>query len=147
MNSIDNALVAFNCLQKLLENLLVLCTYKQHSPYPRPGLGIILSLASSGTHTAPRPQPKTYQSVGNVTSLAPRHSRTSKKHGNGKTDGGGQVSHMKSLAESGNGANTLVGALWASGSGGWVNAGCSISCETFIFSAHICGAMKTVVNR
>jgi hypothetical protein len=73
--------------------------------------------------------------------------RTSNKQGNRQADGGGQVSHMKSLAESGNGANTLVGALWASGSGGAVNAGCSGSCETFIFSAHICGAMKTVVNR
>ena len=42
--------------------------------------------------------------------LAPRHPRTSKKQGNGEADGGGQVSHMKSLAESGIGANTLVGA-------------------------------------
>ena len=43
--------------------------------------------------------------------LAPRHSRTSKKQGNGEADGGGQVFHMESLAESGIGANTLVGAL------------------------------------
>jgi hypothetical protein len=49
---------------------------------------------------------------------APRHSRTSKKQGNGKADGGGQVSHMKSLAESWNGANTLAGALRASRSVG-----------------------------
>jgi hypothetical protein len=46
--------------------------------------------------------------------LAPRHPRTSKKQGNGEADGGGQVSHMKSLAESGNDGNTLVGALWGS---------------------------------
>jgi hypothetical protein len=50
--------------------------------------------------------------------LAPRHTRTSKKQGNGEADGGGQVSHMKSLAESGNGSNTLLGALWASRSVG-----------------------------
>ena len=46
--------------------------------------------------------------------LAPRHPRTSKKQGNGEADGGGQVFHTESLAENGNGANTLVGALWAS---------------------------------
>ena len=46
--------------------------------------------------------------------LAPRHTRTSKKQGNGEADGGGQVFHQGSLAESGDGANTLVGALWAS---------------------------------
>jgi hypothetical protein len=40
--------------------------------------------------------------------LAPRHSRTSKKQGNGKTDGDGQFFHLRSLAESGNEANTLV---------------------------------------
>jgi hypothetical protein len=48
----------------------------------------------------------------------PRHPRTSKKQGNGEADGGGQFSHTESLAESGNGANTLVGALWASRSVG-----------------------------
>jgi hypothetical protein len=42
--------------------------------------------------------------------LALGPSRTSKKDGNGKTESGGQVSHTESLAESGNGANTLVGA-------------------------------------
>jgi hypothetical protein len=42
--------------------------------------------------------------------LAPRHTRTSKKQGNGEADGGGQVFHTKSVAESENGANTLVGA-------------------------------------
>jgi len=47
--------------------------------------------------------------------LAPRHSRTSKKQGNGEADGSGQVFHTGSLAENGNGANTLVGALWVWG--------------------------------
>jgi hypothetical protein len=28
----------------------------------------------------------------------------------------------------------------------WVNAGCLGSCGTFIFSAHICGAMNAVVK-
>ena len=50
--------------------------------------------------------------------LAPRHSRTSKKQGNGEAERGCQVSHTGSLAESENGANTLVGALWASRSVG-----------------------------
>jgi len=45
--------------------------------------------------------------------LAPIHSRTSKKSRNRKTEGGGEVSHTESLAESGKAANTLVGALWA----------------------------------
>jgi len=73
--------------------------------------------------------------------------RTSNKQGNRQADGGGQVSHMKSLAESGNGANTLVGALWAFRSVDWSMLDVQEHCETFIFSAHICGAMKTVVNR
>ena len=50
--------------------------------------------------------------------LAPRHTRTSKKQGNSEAGGGGQVFRTGSLAESGNGANTLVGALWASRSVG-----------------------------
>jgi hypothetical protein len=50
--------------------------------------------------------------------LAPRHPCTTKKQGNGEADGGGQIFHTESLAESGNGANTLVGALWASRSVG-----------------------------
>ena len=50
--------------------------------------------------------------------LAPRHPCTTKKQGNGEADGGGEVFHTKSVAESENAANTLVGALWASRSVG-----------------------------